>query len=121
MVANKKQRNQQEPIQVDLDFALVVAAFAKEPGVHCGQMFSSKSVLSVNGKIFAMLTRGKFVAKLPRQRVEEMVSAGKGEPFDPGHGRLMKEWISMSAGKAEWVELAREACEFVRKGKPRRR
>jgi len=33
--------------------------------------------------------------------------------FDPGHGRLMKEWVVVAHGKVDWVELAREACDFV--------
>jgi hypothetical protein len=51
--------------------------------------------LKVDGKIFAMHSKGKFVAKLPKDRVDELVRAGKGEYFDPGHGRLMKEWVSL--------------------------
>lgn len=39
-------------------------------------MFSSSSVLNVNGKIFAMLVKGKFVAKLPKARVDELVGGG---------------------------------------------
>jgi hypothetical protein len=42
------------------------------------------------------------------------VSSGKGEPFDPGHGRRMKEWLVVGAGKAKWVDLAKEAYEFVK-------
>ncbi len=102
---------------VDPSFAPVVAAFADKRDVKCGKMFSSNSVLNVNGKIFAMLTRGKFVAKLPRQRVDELVDSGKGERFDPGHGRLMKEWVAVAAGAANWIELAKEAYLFVKRGK----
>jgi hypothetical protein len=32
--------------------------------------------------------------KLPRERVDELVEAGAGHRFDPGHGRLMKEWVA---------------------------
>jgi hypothetical protein len=77
-------------------------------------MFSSSNVLSVNGKIFAMLVRGKLVVKLPKQRVDELVAARAGTYFDPGHGRLMKQWISIPAGKAEWLEMAREAHRFAK-------
>jgi hypothetical protein len=48
-------------------------------------------VLSVNGKIFAMLVKGKLVVKLPKQGVDELVAARAGTYFDPGHGRLMKQ------------------------------
>ncbi len=52
-------------------------------------MFSSSNVLSVNGKIFAMLVRGRLVVKLPKQWVDALVAAREGTYFDPGHGRLM--------------------------------
>lgn len=73
--------------------------------------------LKVKGKIFAMFGRGKFVAKLPRHRVNELVSGGIGERFDPGHGRLMKEWIAIEAHKESWLELAKEAYKFVKASK----
>ena len=38
-------------------------------------------------------SKGQFVAKLPRERVDELVRLGQGEHFDPGHGRKMKEWV----------------------------
>jgi len=80
-------------------------------------MFSCSNVLSVNGKIFAMLVRGKLVVKLSKQRVDELVAAKAGTYFDPGHGRLMKQWISIPEGKMNWVELSREAHRFVKAGK----
>ena len=76
-------------------------------------MFSSGNVLSVNGKIFAMLVKGRLVVKLPKQQVDELVNARAGTYFDPGHGRLMKQWISIRAGRAPWVELATDAYRFV--------
>ena len=67
-----------------------------------------------NGKIFAMLSHGRLVVKLPRQRVDALIAAGAGEPFDPGHGRKMKEWFSLSPSSEEpWLPLANEALAFV--------
>jgi len=106
---------------LDPAFAPVAAAFAGDRRVSRRRMFSSNSVLSVEGKIFAMLTRGKFVAKLPRRRVDDLVQSGIGAPFDPGHGRLMREWIAIGPGRADWIALAREAYEFVRENTSRRR
>jgi hypothetical protein len=97
-------------------FVPVVDAFAGDPHVSLRRMFSSKSVLTVNGRIFAMLVKGKFVAKLPRQRVDELVNGGDGAHFDPGHGRLMKEWVAVGSGNMVWVELAKEAYRFVKAG-----
>lgn len=95
----------------------MVSAFARDRSVTRGKMFSSSNVLSVNGKIFAMLVRGKLVVKLPEQRVGELVAERAGTLFDPGHRRLMKQWISIPVAKADWVELAREAHRFVKAGK----
>jgi hypothetical protein len=104
----------QSAAEVDPSFAPVVEAFAKDRAVKRGRMFSSNNVLSVKGKIFAMLSRGQFVAKLPKERVDELVRAGTGKHFDPGRGRLMKEWVAVEAGRAPWVELAHEAYRFVK-------
>jgi hypothetical protein len=34
-------------------------------------------------------------------------AAGKGKHFDPGHGRLMKEWIAVEAGAARGSRSSR--------------
>jgi hypothetical protein len=74
-----------------------------------GQGFGS-GALKVNGKIFAMMSsKGHFVVKLSEERVNELIAAGTGARFDPGHGRLMKEWLVVTADPKLWVPLAREA------------
>ncbi len=100
-------------------FAALAESFAGEPGVDCGQGAKKgfgSSALKVNGKIFAMVSAAdEFVVKLPRQRVEELEALGMGRKFDPGHGRLMKEWLALHAGAArQWRDLAHEAMDFVR-------
>jgi len=72
--------------------------------------------LKVNGRIFAMIVRGKFVAKLPRARVDEIVTSGIGKNFEGGPGRVMKEWVAIESDELDWVGLAREAREFVEYG-----
>jgi hypothetical protein len=63
---------------------------------------------------------GQLVVMLPRQRVDALIAAGIGTRFDPGHGRLMKEWLALNpSADQEWLPLAREALEFGRgKAKP---
>jgi hypothetical protein len=70
--------------------------------------------LKVNGKTFAMFIRGKFVAKLPQAEVDKAVKKGTGTRFNPGHGRLMREWIEMTGGQSYWVETAKNAYQFVK-------
>jgi hypothetical protein len=96
-------------------YAELVRAFLGQPGVsQQGRGFGS-SALRIGGSIFAMLSsRGAFVVKLPRRRVDELVAAGDGDRFDPGHGRLMKEWLEVRPGSSlEWASLASEAKAFV--------
>ena len=100
---------------VEESFDRIVEAFAKDAEVSFGRLFASDG-LKVHGKIFAMLVRGNLVVKLPKARVDALVAAKQGERFDPGHGRLMKEWVVIEPGAGEWLALAREARTFVAGG-----
>lgn len=94
-------------------FDSVIEAMIKARGVTQAKMFGSLG-LKFNGKIFAMVVKEKLVVKLPKQRVDAMIAAGNGEYFDPGHGRLMKEWIAVEpASNTSWLGLAKEAKEFI--------
>lgn len=57
----------------------------------------------------------RLVLKLPKDRVEELVALGRGSSLDPGHGRLMKEWINidMTGDELEWSTLVEVAKTFV--------
>ena len=99
-------------------FAVIVNVLLHYPNVTFGssdkKSFGS-SALKIHGKIFAMInSKGKFVIKLPRLRVDKFVAIGEGERFDPGHGRLMKEWLALgSESELDWLVLAKEAMDFV--------
>lgn len=72
------------------------------------------SALRVNGKIFAMLVRGRLVVKLPKGRVTELVGSGEGVNFDANKGKPMKEWFNLSPDSTlSWSALARESLAFV--------
>jgi len=80
--------------------------------------FGSKG-LKVARKLFAFHSKGRLVVKLPADRVEALVTAGTGERFDPGHGRLMKEWLAVPHNDTRlWPRLAREALEFAGSAAP---
>ena len=95
-------------------FKSAAAGFATDRYVTRKRMFSSDNVLVVKGKIFAMLVRGALVVKLPKGRVDELVGSGIGARFDPGQGRLMKEWLVVPGGRTPWVTLAKEAYRYVK-------
>lgn len=74
-----------------------------------------RSALRCQGKIFAMLVRGRLVLKLPARRVDELIEAGEGVRFDANKGTPMKEWFSLDSGSGRaWLPLASEALEFAR-------
>lgn len=107
-----------ESSETQARFGAIASTLASEPNVSVGSSgkkgFGS-SALQVDGKIFAMVSsNGSFVVKLPKHRVEELEGAGVGQRFDPGHGRLMKEWLSLNpSSRKDWLSLAREALRFV--------
>ena len=110
-----KRKKEQSTLEIDPRFQPVANAFGEHRDVTSGKMMSSYG-LKVNGKIFAMFGRDQFVVKLPMPRVDELAVSGKGKRFEPGPGRIMKEWIAFKDRDAEWVDLAREAYTFVSQG-----
>lgn len=101
-------------------YATIVEALLSHPGVtHAGeparskQRFGSRGELKARGRIFTFFSKGKLVVKLPRQRVDTLIATGRGERYDPGHGRLMKEWLAAPSSDEGWLSLAREALAFV--------
>ncbi|MGA8659721.1 MAG: hypothetical protein WB586_26675 [Chthoniobacterales bacterium] len=97
--------------EIDPRFGPVVDAFAADRAVSRGKGKGfGTGALKVNGKIFAMMSsKGKFVVKLPKERVDELLRSGKGERFNPGQGKLMKEWVVVLARETAWIDLAKEA------------
>ena len=90
-----------------------VATYGNDGGAQ--RAFGSTS-LKTDGKIFAMLVKDRLVVKLPAPRVDALVGEGVGEPFDPGHGRIQKEWLSVGGADPEqWHALANESEAFVAK------
>ena len=103
---------------VDERFEKLVSAFKRRPGVTLGgrkkKGFGSSS-LCVHDKIFARVSsKGLFVVKLPRARADELIAQGAGMRFNPGHGRIMKEWFAVRPeSDLDWKSLADEARRFV--------
>src|SRR5262249_7151553 len=96
----------------DLVDGLVAAAGVRPPRGGGG---FGRSALRYQGKIFAMLVRGRLVVKLPAGRVDALAGAGDGIHFDANKGTPMREWLSLDPGSGQdWLALAREALDFAR-------
>jgi hypothetical protein len=102
-------------LAADPKYARAIGEYAANRASPARRQFGSNA-LKVNGKIFAMMSQGTLVVKLPRARVDELIEAASGTRFDPGHGRLMKEWLAISAPTRAWAALVREAHDFVAGG-----
>jgi hypothetical protein len=73
-----------------------------------------RGALRFEGKIFAMLVRGRLVLKLPEARVSDLIAAGEGVNFDANKGTPMREWLSLDPGSGlAWLPLAHEAIDFA--------
>ena len=98
-------------------FRRLMQRLLQERGVHQGTGFGSNPGLRVGTKIFAMLGREGLVVRLPKARVDELVTSGAGARFDPRRdGRLMKEWVVVPVERRRsWGGLSDEALEFVRR------
>lgn len=97
------------------EFQQIIDSFANDEDVIFGggKGFGS-AALKIKGKLFAMISsRGQFVAKLPGIRVKELIASGLGGHFDPGHGRLTKEWLAVDGNFTIWKDLANEARRYV--------
>jgi hypothetical protein len=88
--------------------------------VTSGTGFGRSVGLSVLGKIFAIYNDGELILKLPNNRVGEVTESGEGRPWDPGTGRIMKEWVAVSeAASRHWADLAVEAARSSAPGRHR--
>ena len=96
------------------DFYRAVAArYAGKSDVGPSKGFGS-SALKVSGKIFASLTKGRLLLKLPEARVEALIKSKKGTRFSTGAGRAKKEWVTVGpSSEREWLALAEEARAYV--------
>ena len=96
-------------------FDELVADLAGRPGVTppSGSRAFVGSGMKVDGSIFAMVdVWGRFVVKLPAERVAALVADGSGSAFDNGKGRVMKQWLVVDDASQERA-LTEEALAFV--------
>ena len=79
-------------------------------GVTGGTGFGRSEGLRIENKIYAMLVNDELVVKLPRPN--ELGAVGR--RFEPGTGRVMKEWLSVpSSASRRWKALVHDAKAFV--------
>ena len=94
---------------------LVTAATARHP-LHESQMFGMPCLKRENGKVVAGFWKdGGVNVKLVDEAQREAALAIPGaEPFDPGMGRPMREWVLVPASQSDqWERLVEQAIGSV--------
>jgi hypothetical protein len=113
-LAGRMGRSNLQPENRYAALAETFADHARVTRVTEGRGFGSSGQLKIDGRIFAMLVRDRLVVKLPKGRVDELVTSGDGERFDAGKARPMREWFVLSpTSRRQWAALAKEALDFV--------
>jgi hypothetical protein len=93
----------------DDPYALLKEHFAAVEGVTVNEGRGAQG-MKVGTKMFAMFYKGDLLLTLPPARVEALVAAGEGLPFDPGTGKTMANRVLVPASKrASWLALCEEA------------
>ncbi len=98
-------------------FWTLAAPLLERPGCERSTMMGFPC-LRREGAFFASVHRedGSLIAKLPRERVLELVLAELGQPFAP-NGRVFKEWVQVPATHLEtWRDRLEEAWAFASPG-----
>lgn len=87
----------------------------KEHFLKLSEVQKQGESLKTRKKMFAMFTKGNYVVKLPKERVSELIDSGTGKPYDPGNGKIMKEWVIIPKIHSDkWIDYASEAKEFAK-------
>jgi hypothetical protein len=85
-----------------------------EPDVTRSTMMGYPCLRS-DGAFFACVERttGHLIAKLPADRVQELIGLGRAVPFAP-NGRVFREWAAFPVpNRREWRGVLDEARMFV--------
>ena len=70
--------------------------------------------LKIKRKMFAFPNEENIVVKLPKERVTELLNSGEGLPYDPGNGKIMKEWVIIPLKSSDkWTDYVKEGMKFA--------
>ena len=90
-------------------YAALKAHFATVDGVTVNAGRGAQG-MKVGTKLFAMFYKGDLLLTLPPPRVQQLIEAGHGLPFDPGTGTVLKNRVLIPATrKRTWIRLCEEA------------
>jgi hypothetical protein len=113
--AEDRRRESDRAAYEDLSDALL-----RDPRVQPGRILSTEA-LTVHGQVFAFLSRGGLVVKVPRDVAVARLAEGASAAMVAG-GRPLREWIVTGAERVgDWEQLMSEALDYVATLPPRPR
>jgi hypothetical protein len=98
----------------EVEFWSLAEPLLDRPGVGRSTMMGLPC-LRVDGAFFASWDgrTGHLLVKVPQERVEALVAAGRAEPFAPA-GRRFRQWAAIPHAQApDWPALLDDALAFV--------
>ncbi|HEY1135063.1 MAG TPA: TfoX/Sxy family protein [Nocardioides sp.] len=113
-MARDPRRTAGEAVLADL-----AAPYLGRPGVEPRRMFGGDSV-TVHGKIFGFVdTEGNLVAKVPADRVDELIATAGAHRMQMGRGEA-REWVGVppatDGDDALWEQVLAESFAYVAGG-----
>jgi TfoX/Sxy family transcriptional regulator of competence genes len=101
-----------QPMGAQLFEAVAEALRKTEPRAERVKLFGF-DCLRIAGKVFAKVSKGRLIVKLPAARVAALMMAGQVEPYAGARGE-MKEWaVVVTADERLAIALSQEARSFV--------
>jgi hypothetical protein len=86
--------------------------FSKDPDVTVLSGRGAQGI-KLGKKLIVMFLKGDLLVKLPEKRVLEIIASGEGEPYDPGTGKPMKNWVLIPETQRDlWIGYSEEAKQY---------
>jgi hypothetical protein len=100
-------------VKIDIMSAEEQWSKVKEKFLKLDDVQKQGESLKIKRKMFVFLNKENITVKLPKKRVIELLESGEGLPYNPGNGKIMKEWVTIpleSSGK--WTAFVEEGMRF---------
>ena len=95
-------------------FASIARNYAGRPDIQLGTGFGDGPALRASGELFAALSDGALVVRLPPPRCAMLVDAGEGRLMTED-GQTLEDWFVVdSDDAAEWLAFVTEAAGAAR-------
>ena len=86
----------------------------KEKFLKLDDVQKQGEALKIKRKMFVILNQNDITVKLPKNRVAELLASGEGLPYDPGNGKIMKEWVTIPLKTSKkWMAFVKEGMKFA--------